>query len=182
MATQNRIQRRGVTLIEALMVITILAASAAAGVYRVSNRHGAARENLMASQLITQLLHQARVTAIAKQADVTVRRRFISDQKLGSQIIPAHWTIDIVQSPSPIPTLEGTTGVARATPMSTSVPISAEVRITGSPSVLQFNSSGSSNRAAQWRVMSRLPEKRGADDIEIRLDPVTGLATHSGTR
>lgn len=177
-ATSNR---NGVTLMEVLLVIMILAASATIGAFRVSGDHGVGRETRAASDQIVELLRTARMTALAKQSTVTLRRRYVPRQQAGAIDIPAHWVIELGEQPSPIPSLQGRGREVRE-PLQTVVSLSPEIRLLGTPAVIAFDSTGSTPRSAAWTITSRHADRRGLHDVEIILDPITGLAQTTATR
>jgi prepilin-type N-terminal cleavage/methylation domain-containing protein len=140
-------ERNGVTLIEVVLVVMILASAAVATSFKIDSQWMARRESRASTYDVSRLISLARNTAIEKQTSVRVS--YVG--RLGST------QINIVENPGPL-----TAG------RSWSAPISSLASLQGVPSSFQFQADGSANSAVQWNVASN-----GVQG-EITVSPVGG--------
>jgi Tfp pilus assembly protein FimT len=166
-------KRSGVTLVEALMVIMVLAAAATIGAFRASPNQGISQEIEATAELIGQTLRVARNLSIQKQTDVVVTHRFQAASRVGGQTKPAHWVMETREMPGPMPRLVQRTGTVRA-PMQMNVSISSAIELQGDFETVTFHADGSTDRSALWTVTSQDRNRRGTHDVRLQLDPVTG--------
>lgn len=129
-AVKNQ-QRRGVTLIEAIMVITLLAAAAASGSILFDGQWVASRGVTAVTNDVANSLITARNTAITNQATVRVRRQRRSGIE---QLL-------ITQDPGPFRSGDSWT-----------VDLGGETRLGGRPSEIRFTPTGTANRNLAWTI------------------------------
>jgi Tfp pilus assembly protein FimT len=166
-------KRNGVTLVEALMVIMVLATAATMGVFRASPDRGVSKEIQATAELIGQTLRVARNLAVQKQTDVVLSHRFQPPIRLAGQTKPAHWVMETRELPGPMPSLVGRSGAVRA-PMQMIVELSPAIELQGDFETVTFLADGSCDRSAIWTVTSQDRQHRGGHDVRLVLDPVTG--------
>lgn len=139
--------RKGVTLIEVVLVVMILGAAAVATSFKTDNQWMDRRESRSATYDVSRLVSLARNTAIEKQTTVLISY----SGRLGST------QINIVEDPGPL-----TAGRKWSTQLSN------QVSVQGSPSSIQFRPDGSANSALKWGVVTN-----GVQG-EITVSPVGG--------
>ncbi len=148
--TDNNHQRRGVTLIEAIMVITLLAAAAATSSILFDGQWVAARSVTAVTNDVANTLITARNTAITNQATVRVRRQ----RQSGIE------TLLVTQDPGPFRTGNSWT-----------VELDGSVRLGGGPREIQFSPTGTANRNLAWTIT----QSRTAGQVNVA--PASGQVT-----
>lgn len=142
--------RFGVTLIEAIMVITLLAAATMASSFVFRSDWVARRGVTDVTNDVAETLLAARNTAVRNQASVRVRRtNFGGVEQL--------W---IVEQAGPI--RPGKTWL---------VDLGEQVKLSGSPIEIVFASAGTADRELEWQV------SQGSVSGEIGVSPTSGKVT-----
>jgi len=123
--------RKGITLIETILMVTLLAAASAAGLILFDGQWVARRGAVQATNDVAEALTTARNTSMRSQANVSVRRMtnrgrqaLLIVEDAGPYRDGKQWTIDL-----------GT-----------------EIRLTGRPATIQFRPDGTADRGLQWNV------------------------------
>jgi Tfp pilus assembly protein FimT len=144
--------RTGVTLIETILVLTLLAAASATGLILFDGKWSATRHVSSATSDVANSLMTARNTAVNSQAIVRVRRdnrngtaKLLITEQSGPYRDGRSWTFDL-----------GT-----------------QVRLRGRPVEFQFRPDGTANRNVSWIVAQS--GVRGQVDVA----PVTGIVTRT---
>ena len=139
--------RQGVTLIEAIMVITLLAAAAGASLIRMDNQWVARREVTLLTHEIADSLQTARNTAITNQATLRVRRvrqsglqQLLITEEAGPFRGGNSWTVDLGR----------------------------DARLRGAPTEIQFYPTGAANRTLDWTIT------QSRTDGQVTVTPATG--------
>lgn len=137
-----RIRRNGVTLIETLMVIALLAAAAVASSILLDGEWVARRGVTAVTNDVANSLISARNTAIANQATVRVRRlrRGGVEQLL------------ITEDAGPFRTNKSWT-----------VELGDDVRLRGVPREIQFTPTGTANRNLTWSIS----QSRSSGEVSV---------------
>ncbi len=148
----NRIAPRGVTLIETILVITLLAAASASGIVLFDGQWMARRGAKQVTIDVAGTLTAARNTSINSQAAVRVTRNV----KDGRQ------RLVIVEDTGPY--RDGS---------SREIDLGAEARISGSPTTLQFSPDGTAGRGLSWKIA-----QQGVSG-EVTVAPVSGQVTRT---
>ncbi len=125
--------RTGVTLIETIMVIMVLAMASVGGSLIFSGDWLEGRSTTDATYQIVQTMTEARNTAIMNQTNVNVRHL-----RSGG-----HERLQIIEEPGPI-------RVGKAW----EIDLGETVAIDGSPAAIQFYPTGSCNQSLQWKLGS----------------------------
>ena len=127
----NANHRSAVTLIETVLVITLLAAAAMSAAVMFDQRWVARRSVASATNDIANSLILARNTAVANRAPVTVRPL----RRNGLALL----------------NIEAAAGPLRDAKLWT-VSLGSEIRISGSPQSIRFSPVGSTDRGLRWTV------------------------------
>lgn len=125
--------RTGVTLIETIMVVTLLAIAAVTSVIMLDGTWHTRRVATTATNDVANSLTTARNTAITNQATVAVRR--MTSGGIDHLLITEYAG----------PFRESKSWVVELGP---------EVEVRGSPSEIQFAATGTSNERLQWTVVN----------------------------
>jgi prepilin-type N-terminal cleavage/methylation domain-containing protein len=134
--------RAGVTLIETIMVIVVLA-TAAAGSLMLMDGEWVARRNVKATiNAAAESLTMARNTAMTSQTTVHVR---LVQAAVATQLI-------VTQDPGPYRAEQKWT-----------IDLGTDTRVSGSPTDIQFTSTGSANRGLAWTVT----QSRSSGEITV---------------
>lgn len=123
----------GVTLIEAIMVIALLATAAATSLILMDSQWIARREVTMVTNEVADCLGTARSTAIANQATLRVRRVRVSGIE----------QLQITEAAGPF--RAGKTW---------QVELGSDVRMSGTPQEIRFAPTGTANRNLEWTITS----------------------------
>ncbi|MEM1070583.1 MAG: prepilin-type N-terminal cleavage/methylation domain-containing protein [Planctomycetota bacterium] len=123
--------RTGVTLVESIMVISVLAVAAAASLIMLDGNWHTRREATAATNDVANSLTTARNTAITNQATVAVRRMVSGGIE--------HLLITEYAGPF-------------RDSMSWVVELGADVEIRGRPAEIQFSPTGTSNERLEWTI------------------------------
>jgi prepilin-type N-terminal cleavage/methylation domain-containing protein len=143
-------QRRGVTLIETIMVITLLAAAAATGSILFDGQWVASRGVTAVTNDVANTLITARNTAITNQATVRVRRQ----RRSGIE------RLLVTQDPGPM--RDGN---------SWTVELGREPRLRGGPREIRFTPTGTANRNLAWTITQSRTSGR------VNVAPASGQVT-----
>jgi Tfp pilus assembly protein FimT len=143
-------QRRGVTLIEAIMVITLLAAAAATSSILFDGQWVASRSVTAVTNDVANALIAARNTAITNQAMVRVRRQ----RRNGIE------QLLVTQDPGPFRSGNSWT-----------VELGGETRLRGRPNEIRFTPTGTANRNLTWTITQS--RTRG----QVNVAPASGQVT-----
>ena len=146
----NGVSRRGVTLMEAILVILILSGAAVASSFVLDGDWVANREVRDLTTEIAQTIDAARNSAIANRSSVRVRRTRINGTE----------QLEIVETAGPF------RGEQRRT-----VVLGDNIRLRVRPSEIDFSADGTATRAASWTVT------RGRVSGQIVVTPNTGRVT-----
>ncbi|TWU34929.1 hypothetical protein Poly41_40730 [Novipirellula artificiosorum] len=142
--------RRGVTLLEAVMVIVLLSAAAVASSF-VMDRNWSARRHVDAiTKHVAATLNMARRTAVMNQADVIVTR----DRDSSGDVLV------ITEMAGPF-----------RDEQKRLIPLGSETRIAGSPTDIRFSPMATADRALRWTV------SQSTTSGQIMVEPTTGLVT-----
>ena len=139
--------RRGVTLMEAILVILILSGAAVASSFVLDGNWVANREVKDLTIEVAQTIDTARNAAIANRSNVRIRRTRIN----GSE------QLEIVEAAGPF------RGEQRRT-----VSLGENIRLRVRPSEIDFRADGTAARAAAWTVT------QGRVSGQIVVTPTTG--------
>ncbi len=123
--------KHGVTLIETILVIILLAAASVTGLILFDNQWVARRGATAATIDTAKALTTARNTSINSQAIVRVTRSTTNGRQ---QLL-------IVEDPGPL-----------RNGNSWGIDLGTETKVTGSPATIQFQSDGSADKRLRWRV------------------------------
>ena len=144
--------RTGVTLIETILVLTLLAAASATGLILFDGQWSTRRNVTSATCDVANSLMTARNTAVNSQAVVRVRRdnrngtaKLLITEQTGPYRDGRSWTFDL----------------------------GSDVRLRGRPSEFQFRPDGTANRNVSWTVA------RSGVSGQIEVAPVTGIITRT---
>ena len=148
--TPQRRLRSGVTLIEAIMVITLLAAAGTISLYRFDRQWMARRNVTAVTNDVANSLITARNTAISSQSTVRVRRARVRGVE----------QLRITEEPGPL-----------RNGRSWTFDLGNNARVSGRPREIRFRPDGSSNRRLAWRV--RRSRTRG----QVQVAPGNGQIT-----
>ncbi|MFK8112668.1 MAG: Tfp pilus assembly protein FimT/FimU [Rubripirellula sp.] len=140
-------RRRGVTLIETIMVIALLAAAATTSLLLMDGQWIAKREVTAVSNDTANALITARNTAITSQAIVRVRRERNSG---GTQLT-------IIQDPGPFRSGHQWT-----------MDLGSDAQVSGSPTEIQFTPMGTANRSLKWKIA------QSRTSGEVTVSPASG--------
>jgi len=137
----------GVTLIETILVITLLAMASVAGLILFDGQWIARRSATLATTDVAKALTTARNTSINSQANVRVtrensngRQQLLIVEESGPYRNGSNWSIDL----------------------------GAEVRISGRPTTIQFHPDGTTDQALNWNV------SQASVAGEVNVAPVSG--------
>ena len=129
--TSHHRQRAGVTLIETIMVVTLLAAAAVTSSILLDGQWVARRSVTAVTNDIANSLITARSTAITNQATVRVRRlrrggveQLLISEDAGPFRPGKSWVIEL----------------------------GSDVRLRGGPRVIRFSPTGTANRSLTWSI------------------------------
>ncbi|WP_144057612.1 pilus assembly FimT family protein [Novipirellula maiorica] len=145
MSTQSI--RTGVTLIEAVMVVVLLSASAIASSFVLRPRWSSERSVTGITHHVADTLMLARNTSITNQADVRVERIRKDGQAM----------LKISEDAGPI----------RGGRVSF-IELGSQVTVKGSPTAIRFSPLGTVNRSLRWTMI------QGDVVGEVRVSPTTG--------
>ncbi len=147
----TRQHRRGVTLLEAILVVLILGAAAVATSFTLNGSSAGRRESRNSTLDVSRMLTQARNTAMQQRTTVRVSYSTV----LGIN------QISVVEDPGPI-----TAGRTWSTMLS------PNVKVAGKPNEIQFKADGSANSSLSWSI--------AADQSvgQIAVAPVGGVIEH----
>ncbi|WP_345327150.1 pilus assembly FimT family protein [Novipirellula rosea] len=145
MFTQSK--RNGVTLIEAVMVVVLLSASAVASSFVLRPRWSSELSVTGVTLHVADTLMMARNTAITNQADVRVQRIRKDGQTM----------LAITEAAGPI-----------RDEKIAFFELGTEVTVTGSPTEIRFSPMGSADRDLRWTIT------QGGVAGEVRVSPTTG--------
>ncbi|WP_442510772.1 pilus assembly FimT family protein [Novipirellula sp. SH528] len=145
MFTQSK--RNGVTLIEAVMVVVLLSASAVASSFVLRPRWSSERNVTGVIHHVADTLTMARNTSITNQADVRVQRIRKDGQAM----------LEITETAGPV----------RDEKVSF-FELGPEVTVNGSPTEIRFSPMGTANRDLRWTIT------QGGVAGEVRVSPTTG--------
>ncbi|MEM9825659.1 MAG: prepilin-type N-terminal cleavage/methylation domain-containing protein [Planctomycetota bacterium] len=143
--------RRGVTLIEVILVITVLAAAATIGAVRVSGDFGGQREVDGCTNLLLQSARFARSAAIRNQATVV----------LSTQRVDGEDALVILENAGPL-------GPGREM----RIPLSSRVRVN--PRSAEFRMNGSARNQVEWTISASPSSGASNPETTVRLNPITG--------
>ena len=143
MDLHKQYRRRGVTLIEAIMVVTLLSAAALACSFVLDRDWSSSRNVQQVTSHVSHVLLMARNTALANRADVEVRRVRNGNTE----------QIEIAEFAGPF----------RAERRST-FDLGDDIRISGSPSRIRFTPESTADRSLQWTI------RQGNSSAEINLN------------
>lgn len=124
-------ERRGVTLIEAIMVITLLAAAAATSSILFDGQWKASRSVTVVTNDVANTLLTARNTAITSQTTVRVRRQRVRGME---QLL-------VTQDPGPFRSGNSWT-----------IELGGDTRLRGGPREIRFTPTGTANRNLSWTI------------------------------
>ncbi len=143
--------RRGVSLLEALMVVLLLSATATATIFQVSNLSVLDPAKQSMHSLVTSL-RNARDMATQSQADVVVTldqtskpNRWVFDAQPGPYVAASHWELVIEES----------------------------VRVDGTSAPIRFTPDGSASNFGEWKI-------QGKEGYYVSLEPIGGKVTMIG--
>ena len=148
----NRITRHGVTLIETILVITLLAAAGVSGIVLFDGQWTARRSVKQVTIDVAGALTAARNSSINSKAAVRVTRNV----KNGRQ------RLVIVEDTGPY-----------RNGNSSEIDLGAEARISGSPTTIQFAPDGTAGRGLSWKIA----QQRVSGEISVA--PVSGQVTRT---
>ncbi len=148
----NRSTRRGVSLIEAVMVIVLLSAAAVTSSVMLDGQWVAKRSVTGVTDEIAQTLNAARNTAITNQAIIRVRR--IRSGGIEQLVITEE---------------AGPFGPGNLR----TVELGSDVRVRGTPRQVRFNPTGTANRGTTWTI--RKSRSSGA----VNVSPSDGQVTRT---
>ncbi len=144
-------RRLGVTLVETIMVVTLLAAAAIAGGFMLDGQWLSRRSATDVTIEVSEALRTARNTAMMNQTVVSVRHDQIRGREILSIIEQAgpmrmgkRWEIDLGDKPA----------------------------ISGAPTEIFFKPIGSADRALEWKIVD------GSTAGLVLVTPVDGNVTH----
>ena len=143
-------RRRGVTLIEAIMVITLLAAAAATSSILFDGQWIATRGVTSVANDVANTLIIARNTAITNRAIVRVRR-----QRQGGVE-----RLVVTQDPGPFRSGNSWT-----------IELGGETRLRGGPREIQFTPTGTANRDLTWTIT------QSRTTAQVSVAPASGQVT-----
>lgn len=142
--------RPGVTLIEAIMVITLLAAAAATGSIMFDGQWVAGRDVTAVTNDVANTLITARNSAITNQAVVRVRRQ----RRNGIE------QLQMTQESGPFQGEKNWT-----------IQLGGASRLRGGPREIRFTPTGTANRALQWTI------RQSRSIGQVNVAPVNGEVT-----
>ena len=142
--------RRGVTLIEAIMVIVLLASAAVATSFAMDNQWMAERHVVASTHEVVKTLEAARNTAIMRRSAVRIRRQRVGGVE----------QLRIREDAGPLG--PGKTWITELDP---------EIRLRGGPREIRFAPTGGANRALRWIVT----ESRTS--AQVNVSPSNGRVT-----
>ena len=145
--TESKRDRAGVTLIEAVLVITLLAAASATSLILMDNQWLARRHVITTANEVADTLVTARNTAITNQATLTVRR------------VRSGGLEQLLITEQPGPYRSGNTW---------QVDLGEDVRLRGAPVQIRFNPTGSANRSLTWTITS------SQSNAQVTVSPASG--------
>lgn len=148
----NRHTRYGVTLIETILVIALLAAAGVSGLVLFDNQWTARQGAKQVTIDVAGALKSARNTSINSQAAVRVTRNV----KDGRQ------RLVIVQETGPY-----RNGSSRE------IDLGAKARISGSPTTIQFAPDGTAHRGLSWKIAQQSVAGK------VTVAPVSGQVTRT---
>jgi Tfp pilus assembly protein FimT len=148
----DRMTRRGVTLIETILVITLLAAASLGGLILFDGQWTARRSVSQVTTDVAGALTTARNTSINSQAMVRVTR----GAKNGRQ--------QLVITEDTGPFRAGSTR---------EIDLGDEARVSGRPRTIQFHSDGTANRNVTWKVA-----QQGVSGT-VTVSPVSGQVSQT---
>lgn len=140
-------KRNGVTLIEAVMVVVLLSASAVASSFVLRPRWSTQRSVTGVIHHVAEALTMARNTSITNQAGIRVERIRKDGQAM----------LQITEVAGPI-----------RDERVTWFELGPEVTVEGSPSEILFSPLGTANRDLRWRII------QGGVSGDVRVSPTTG--------
>lgn len=145
-------QRRGATLLEAVMIVLVLAAGASATLMTLDGDMPSRRQVRAETIAVSRLLNNARSTAMESRCTVRVEQR----QRNGQT------ELTITREAGPLlPRQVWTAALAEG------------VQLRGHPQEIQFRADGSANRALSWDVTT------GRSSGIVTVSPITGQSQHT---